>query len=158
MQGVGVLKRTLQRLRTEETFDNICQRAMEKGEELSLTAPKEGRKVRPPARFEQTANSASPHQFASWKEKARKAFYEGIDIVYSELEQRFSQGGTARLANLESLLLDSLKGCPNEQLFAQMTEFYSDDLDASRLGHQAIWTYILSKIFHVYFFCFYSSD
>ena len=127
---------TLQKLRSNEKFDDFWDRVMEKSSSVDVDQPTLPRKRKAPKRFEIGSGEASfPH---SVSDMFRQHYYEALDLVVNSIKDRFDQPGYRIYKNLQELLLKSVSSPPemyrNELDF--VTEFYGNDFNKNSLKVQ----------------------
>jgi hypothetical protein len=102
---VSNLKTYYKGLRNEKAWQQIWNEAMLEIRKLDLEEPSVPRQRRVPRRLEQTSNPAEPHQFVDPHSLYRMQFFELLDLLINELDERFQQIGVEKLMQLERILL-----------------------------------------------------
>ena len=87
MMAVNAMKRYLQRQRSEASFIAFYQTVLQEAQGLTQE-PNLPRQKQLPRRIDQGAPS---HQYASPQEYFRQQYFEVLDLLTSELTQRFDQ-------------------------------------------------------------------
>ena len=139
--GARILCGTLIKMRCDENFAAIYEKAELAMEQLQLKPPKLEslhRRRRTPARFELTSNPSAAHEFSTHSERIRMQYFEALDILIKAVEERFNQPGIEQLINVEELIMLSANDNNNEALLKTVLEIYGQDFErnGSRLKAQ----------------------
>ena len=126
--AVKVCLQTLQRLRTDCEFERFFKGVEAPASDL-CEQPVLPRVRRPPRRVD---DGAPQHVFASVKEYYRREYFEAIDIIKGELEQRFEQENFLFARQVEELLLKSANAKAVD-LPERMKSLYCNDIDIEKL-------------------------
>jgi hypothetical protein len=111
-ESISLLTTTLEKLRTDVEIERLLQMVDSAVTLLHLKVPKLGRPSHTPLRYRQTAaeEELSNSTHVMW----RRAFFEAIDVVVTELKQRFDQPGMKIACARERLLVAAAKQSPVE--------------------------------------------
>ncbi|KAJ1531376.1 hypothetical protein ONE63_000057 [Megalurothrips usitatus] len=107
-QGLEIISIRLlhmKNLRKEETYDVIWSTMQEKIVSLELEEPKLPRHRNTPRELDRIPNAPQNHRFLTAKDKYRKDFFEIIDKIIGEIENRFYQEGIQQYICLEECIL-----------------------------------------------------
>ena len=125
---------TLQKIRTDESFDQFWQNIMLLKEQKGVSEPVLPRKRKAPARFE--VGSSSGHHPETPKEMFRQHYFECLDLIVNCIKDRFDQPGYRVLKNLEDLLLKAARNEDYTKELDFVLNLYKDDFVPSRLRAQ----------------------
>ena len=113
--------------------------ASEKQSQLELEPPALPRHRRIPRRIDD--GEAENEQYSSVEVYFRRSYYM-LDILISEINERFSENSYSVLIALESLLLDSFTCSePKAEHLAEIIDFYSDDSVLEKLKSELVVLY-----------------
>ena len=102
------------------------RRHLKKQSQLELEPPALPRIRRIPRRIDD--GEAENEQYSSVEVYFRRSYYNTLDILIFEINERFSENSYSVLIALESLLLDSFTCSePKAEHIAEIIDFYSDD-------------------------------
>ena len=114
--------------------------ASEKQTQLELEPPILPRHRRIPHRIDD--GLAENEQYSSVKAYFRRSYYNMLDILISEINERFSENSYSVLIALESLLLDSFtRSKPKAEHLAEVVGFYGDEFVLEKLKSELIVLY-----------------
>ena len=131
LSGARLLVKHLKSQRTESKFDafymDVVQQASTKTDSPSLPrARKASRRFDP---------GQSPHRYSVPKDRHQHIFFEALEIVIGEVEQRFEQADLKITEEIEHLLLSVANG--NAPVISDsVSNFIEGDIDKSRLSIQ----------------------
>lgn len=126
--------RTLEGMRTEESFVLFFNLVNRLHELVGTEPPALPRKRKAPQRYE--IGSGEGFQSMTEEEHYRVQYYEVLDVVISSIRNRFDQPGYLMYKNLESLLVGAANNQVLDEYFESVTAFYKDDFDRSLLSAQ----------------------
>ena len=136
LRAKDLVKAHLARQRKDDAFDTFYTDVVAKASDLT-EEPKLPRYRRPPRRLD---DGATPHRFSSPKEHYRHLYFEVIDLLREEIEQRFSQTSLEVPQQIEQLLLASCNHSGQDpsdiDVPTTIQEDYSKDMGIRRLQHQ----------------------
>ena len=89
------------------------------------------RKRKAPNRYDD--GIAQPEFFDDPKPFFRQQSYEALDLVITDINERFDQHGYKMYENLENLLLKAVKQESYDEYLTAVTEFYTSDFDPAQL-------------------------
>lgn len=128
-QATSVTKAYLQKQRSDDAFnrffDNVVLESSNFTEEPTLP-----RKRKLPRRVD---DGAASHQHLTPRDFYRQIYFQGLDIVITEISRRFDQNDIAVVAEIEKLLIDSANGS-DCSVPSSVQDMYSADLDMERLS------------------------
>ena len=130
-----VTRQHLNNLRSEEKFNSFYESVVSSS--TNLTNPPVLPRFRRPPR--QPCDGSTPaHRFATPQDYFRKQYYEVLDIVTGQLEQRFKQAkGMPVAEKIESILLKAANGeCCSLPDLQQHLDLYKKDFDFAQLHVQ----------------------
>ena len=117
------------RLRSDEAFASFYKRVCEESAQHTAN-PTLPRYATRPRRLD---NGESSHRFQTPETYFRQMYFEALDTVRGELEQRFQQrNGIPVAAALEKILLDGINGSLAD-LPEELDNYYSKDIDLFHL-------------------------
>ena len=127
--------KTMQRLRSDDSFDLFWVNVNSKADKLEIAPPELPRKRKRPSRFD---DGNAEHEFpAEVKTNYRQIYFEAFDTVMSCIEKRFLQGDYVNhYQQLEKLLSKAVKGVLFQNELKAVCAFYKDDLNKSLLETQ----------------------
>lgn len=105
LEIVELLSNRLKNLRTDEEFNRLWANMEEKVETLELQKPELGRHRRTARSRDRIPNAAADHEFATAKDKYRKDYFEVLDKIITEIDERFHQEGIDTYQKLERCIL-----------------------------------------------------
>ena len=104
---VAVMVGSLMDLRSNSKFDQLWSEVKGKAEELDVDEFVLPRKRRPPRRFDPT--SSTIHADNSPEDLYRRFYYEVIDTIFGEIEQRFDSDSFELYDKMENILFSAAK-------------------------------------------------
>ena len=114
--------------------------AKEKETQLELEPPTLPRHRRIPRRIDD--GIADNEQYSSVEAYFRRSYYNMLDILISEIQERFSENTYSVLSSVESLLLDAFSCSePKEEHLTKTLTFYRDDFVPEKLKSEMIVLY-----------------
>ena len=129
--AVNAAKRFLERQRDDLAFKSFYSSVVEEARELT-SEPTLPRQRHIPCR----KNDGAPnHQFQSPEDFFRKQYYEVLDLLISEITQRFNQPAFSVLQEMERMIIDSCNG-KTHVMSSNFEVLYTDCLDMSKLKSQ----------------------
>ena len=130
---------TLTEYRSDEKFASLWKVATEKQTQLDLEPPTLPRHRRIPRRIDD--GIADNEQYSSIEAYFRRSYYM-LDILITEIQERFSENTFSVLSSVESLLLDAFSCSePKEEHLKRTLTFYSDDFVPEKLKSEIIVLY-----------------
>ena len=123
--------RALKKLRTDNKFHSFFNTVKEEAKDI-CDPPVLSRQRRLPQRID---GGASPHMFTSVEEFYKKEYFQAIDSITGDLENRFQQEGFSIIRKVEYLLLDSANG-KEAVIPDEIHTFYNTDIDFQKLELQ----------------------
>ena len=121
---------SLKAYRSDAKFDEFWA-AEHVSSELDLEPPQFPRKRKVPKRFDEGSSVDYPD---SPEAVHRPIYFQLIDLIESELKERFSSNNHEALIAVENLLMDSnVKPEPSSEYISKVTSFYGDDFDLTKL-------------------------
>ena len=126
--------RTLEGMRTEDSFDLFFKLAKSLHERVGTEPPALPRKRKAPLRHE--IGSGEGLHSMTVEDHYRLQYYEALDAVISSIKNRFDQPGYRMYKNLESTLVGAANGQVFDECFDSIVTFYKDDFDPSALSAQ----------------------
>ena len=137
---------TLSQYRSDENFESLWKVASEKQTQLELEPPTLPRHCRIPRRIDD--GEAENERYSSTEAYFRRSYYNMLDILISEINERFSENSYSVLTALESLLLDSFTCSePKAEHLAEVTSFYGDEFVLEKLKSELMVLYGFEKTF-----------
>ena len=123
---------TLKSYRTDAKFLEFWSAAESVSSELDLEPPHLPRRRQVPKRID---DGTSDGDFPDCpKELHRPIYFQLIDLLQKELEERFDNNNHNALISVETLLMDSIfKSEPSMECIAKVTSFYGNDFDSVKL-------------------------
>jgi hypothetical protein len=123
---------TLKSYRTDAKFDEFWSATEHATCELDLEPPHVPRRRKVPKRID---DGTSDGDFPDSPEAVhRPIYFQLIDLLQTELKDRFASNDHEALISIETLLLDSIvKSEPSAECIAKITSFYGTDLDPTKL-------------------------
>ena len=123
---------TLKLYRTDAKFLVFWSAAEHVASELDLEPPQVPRRRKVPKRIDDgTSDGDFPE---SLEAVHRPIYFQLIDLLQTELEERFASNNHEALISIETLLLDSIvKSEPSAECITKVTNFYGNDLDPTKL-------------------------
>ena len=126
---VAMCIKAIERLRTDcsfkDFFDSVKEEASGKCDEPILP-----RYRRLPRRIDD--GSTPEHRYSSVEEYYRKEYFQAIDTIKGDLENRFMQGSFLFVRKIESLLIDSANG-KGVSIPKEVSDLYGNDIDFRKL-------------------------
>ncbi len=132
---------SLSNSREEQNFDTFWSSSITEANNLCLDAPVMPRRKRIPVRFDSDSEGVNFKQPVDY---FRSIYYEFIDGVIGCVRTRFDQETFGVYMKMENLLLDTIndKGKQSDYKYEQEVPssiaYFSNDLDARRLGNQPL--------------------
>eukprot|EP00112_Aurelia_sp_Birch-Aquarium-sp1_P008791 Seg1979.1 transcript_id=Seg1979.1/GoldUCD/mRNA.D3Y31 product="hypothetical protein" protein_id=Seg1979.1/GoldUCD/D3Y31 len=127
-------KTTLQNIRNTESFNSFYDTVLLKAKQHNLIGePKLPRKRHCPARYEEGSRATYPE---SPQDSFRHIYFEAVDLMVHSIDFRFSQPCFKAYEQLESLLLNSLKGNDHAEELRFLEQNYAGDVDMLSLTVQ----------------------
>ena len=122
---------TLKSYRTDSKFLEFWSAAEQATCDLHFEPPHVPRRRKVPRRIDDgTSDGDSPD---SPEAVHRPIYFQLIDLLQVELEERFASNDHEALIAIETLLLDSIvKSEPSAECIAKVTSFYGNDLDPTK--------------------------
>jgi len=105
LEIIDLLINRLKDLRTDEEFNRLWSKMEEKVEKFGLKEPELGRYRRTARSRDRIQNAAADHEFATAKDKYRKDYFEVLDKIVMEINERFHQEGIDTYQKLERCIL-----------------------------------------------------
>ena len=132
IKGASLLKRHYTLMRTDESFSTFYERILRESEGLT-DEPVLPRYRRIPRRLD---DGASPHRFATPKDRYRHAYFEALDQACGELENRFDQSDLTIIHDMEALLVNAANGEALHEISADVIKCFREKIDVSLLKVQ----------------------
>ncbi len=135
-QVANMVLRTLQSLRSVDSFDLFWLKVTKSAESLDIGEPQLPHQCKTPRRYDDGLADSDFH--ADPKVDYRQHCFEAIDLVVDCIKDRFQQPGYEVYCNLEQLLL---KACQREDTtleFDYLCAFYKDDFEPDSLRAQLL--------------------
>ena len=131
----GITKEVLQKMRDNISFKSFYDTVLLKSKNYpSVTEPMLPRRTRALRRIEiGTGEQAYP---ATAQNYYRRIYFEAIDLMVNAIVQRFDQPSIETYANMESLLVKTLKAQDNSTKLQFLENVYGDDVDIVMLTGQ----------------------
>lgn len=119
-------------MRTDESFSTFYERILRESDGLTdeQVLP---RYRRIPRRLD---DGASPHRFATPKDRYRHAYFEALDQACGELENRFDQSDLTIIHDMEALLVNAANGEALHEISADVIKCFREKIDVSLLKVQ----------------------
>ena len=131
-QGIAELTvSTLQRMRSDEAFDQFFSVVEISRESLGADTPSLPRKKR--ARIEVGTGAGSHAE--SVEDYYRQKYYEALDMCVESIKDRFNQPGYQLYRNLEEVLVMAANGKAYDKQLDAIRDFYGDDFNSSTFFH-----------------------
>ena len=111
LNAVDAAKQFFKKTRSDENF---YDRTVTKAQEHDIGQPELPRYRRCPPRLE---NGSDPHVFPSAKSYFRQMYFEACDLIYGELEERFSDKHIPSVIAIEKMLICAANGLEYEALW-----------------------------------------
>ena len=127
--------RTLSTLRSDESFDMFWSKLISKAELLDIQ-PELPRRRKRPATYEEGLAESEFHD--NPKTFSRQHYFEGIDLAFTCIKDRFRQPGYEVYSRLETLLVGAAIGGNIEADLNFVCDFYKDDLEKDILEAQLV--------------------
>ena len=131
-QLADLTRKTLEKLRTEGSFDLFWSKVTSKQQTLEVSDPVLPRRRKTPARF--AVGTEAGHHPASPKELFRQQYFECLDLIIVFIKDRFDQPSIHTLKNLENLLLKSARNEDYSEELEYVLSFYHDDFSGASLA------------------------
>ena len=128
--------KTLQGIRTEQSFDLFWTKLAKLSETLDVDEAQLPRRRKVPSRYED--GLASCHFHDTPKVYYRQLYYEAVDNSIQCLNNRFDQPGYHIYSNLEQLLIKAAMKENYELHFKTVCDFYKDDIKPEVLQVQLV--------------------
>ena len=135
-QIADMVVRTLQTLRSVESFDLFWLKVTKSADSFDVGEPQLPRQRKIPKRYDDGLADSDFH--ADPKDCYRQQYFEAIDLVVNCIKDRFQQPGYEVYCNLEQLLL---KACQREDITSNLDyvcSFYKDDFQPEFLRTQLL--------------------
>ena len=104
MDSVRELRQFYVELRKDDKWNQISDESTQKAIELDLKVPHLPHARCPPKKLEQTQSATITHQFQNIKVKYKANYFELLDVLVNELDQRFDQPGMDNLLRIERIV------------------------------------------------------
>ena len=131
---------TLSQFRNDQKFESLWKVASEKQAQLELEPPTLPRHRRIPRRIDD--GEAENEQYSSVEAYFRRSYCSMLDILISEINQRFSENSYSVLTALEALLLDSFTCLePKAEHLPEVVGFYGDEFVSEKLKSELMVLY-----------------
>ena len=128
--------KTLQGIRTEQSFDLFWEKLAKLSETLDVDEPQLPRRRKVPSRYED--GLASSHFHDTPKVYYRQLYFEAVDNSIECLKKRFDQPGYHMYSNLEQLLIKAVMKENYELHFKAVCDFYKNDIKPELLQVQLV--------------------
>lgn len=129
--AVNAAKRFLERQRDDSAFKSFYSSVIQEARELT-EEPVLPRQRRIPRRVD---DGAPNHHFQSPEDFFRKQYYEALDLLVSEITQRFNQPAFSVLQEMERMIIDSCNG-KTHVMSSNFEVLYADCLEIPKLKSQ----------------------
>lgn len=120
------------RQRSAEKFDELYDQCINEASKYSIGEPGLPRYRRPPRKID---DGTRPHQYPTPRNYFRQKYYEVIDTIITQLDQRFGQKSLSAPLAIEQMLLDAANG-ENCTIPEVVRKSYEGDIDTKRMIHQ----------------------
>ncbi|KAI6657242.1 hypothetical protein LOD99_11146 [Oopsacas minuta] len=128
-------------IRNGDFFHHLWSSAEKLAEDHQLDPPSEPRRRKVPRCFD---DGSQNHDYSSAEDRYRTAvFYATIDILLSELKERFAENDYEILRNINEVLL---KWQPNSHLIQKLSEFYDFDSHQLECEMRVFYSYVKNNI------------
>jgi hypothetical protein len=128
--------RTLQSLRSEETFALFWNKVTKAACDLGVNDPVLPRQRKRPKRHDSGIGEARIPESDTVEDYYRPIFYEALDLIVNGIKERFDQQGYKVYVKLEELLIKAANKKEYEEEFKFIAEFYMGDFDEGLLATQ----------------------
>ena len=130
----GLVKATLQSMRSTDHFDLLWKVLTRKAEELNIDEPILPRKRKAPRRIELGESPAEFH--SNVIDHYRMLYFEALDLIIQCIDGRFNQPGYRIYSALESLLVKGCKQVEHQDELDQVKKLYDKDINYDNLKVQ----------------------
>ena len=132
LNAVDLVKRFFKARRSDENFNVFYDNIVAVAQKYDIGRPELPRYRKRPARFE---NGSDPHTFTSTKAYFRQIYFEACDLLYGELEARFSDKHIPSVIAIEKTLICAANGQDYEDAMKVLKEScYKEDIDMPTLA------------------------
>lgn len=132
VRGSRLLTTHLRSLRDESKFDSFYDTVVRESGELTAE-PTLPRRRKMPKRFD---DGATPHTYATPKDRHRHMYFEVTELAAGEVERRFTQRDLGIISDLESSLIKCANGETDQFISTDLEAYLKDDFDLERLKIQ----------------------
>ena len=121
----GLTVKTLQKIRTDESFDLFWKTITRKATTLDLPEPQLPRRRKMPRRYE--TGSAEPEYASSPYAYYKTVYYEALDLIINCTKSRFDQPGYRVYRQLQDLLMKAASREDYQSEYEFVSKFYGAD-------------------------------